>query len=186
MSFVYYKYDNVLADDVVNKILQLDDGNWQKAETDHQEKELLRKNEVIFSNDQWLYDIFWGVMEDANARGEWNLQIDCAEDFQLGKYSEGGHYEFHADGDGLMTINNPNNKVLHGKARKISMVAWLNEDFEGGEFEFHTAHMGKDRFIKPTKGTVMFFPSWILHKVHPVIKGTRYSLVSWFNGNPVK
>ena len=66
------------------------------------------------------------------------------------------------------------------------MVCWLNEDFEGGEFEFHHSSIGKEgNIIKPTKGTIVFFPSWIAHKVHPVTKGTRYSLVTWFRGQPV-
>ena len=41
----------------------------------------------------------------------------------------------------------------------------------------------KEGRIKPTKGTLIFFPSYYLHKVHKVTKGTRYSLVTWFVGN---
>ena len=36
------------------------------------------------------------------------------------------------------------------------------------------------------KGSMIFFPSWVLHKVNPVTKGTRYSLVVWFLGAPFR
>mgnify|MGYP003641320843 FL=1 len=57
----------------------------------------------------------------------------------------------------------------------------LNDDYEGGEFE--TWSSGKKKF---KKGSMIFFPSWVLHKVNPVTKGTRYSLVVWFLGAPFR
>ena len=38
--------------------------------------------------------------------------------------------------------------------------------------------------IKEKMGTVIVFPSYMVHRVRPVTKGTRYSLVSWFCGEP--
>jgi PKHD-type hydroxylase len=41
-------------------------------------------------------------------------------------------------------------------------------------------------FIKDTreKGTLVFFPSFVWHRVTPVTSGTRYSLVLWSAGKP--
>ena len=75
-----------------------------------------------------------------------------------------------------------NATLLKDKVRKISMVLWLNDNFKGGDFELHNSFCQEGK-IKPTKGTLIFFPSYYLHKVHKVTKGTRYSLVTWFVGN---
>ena len=74
---------------------------------------------------------------------------------------------------------------LDYERRKISFVLWLNDNFEGGEFEFHNSHI-KDNVIIPSIGTIVCFPSWVMHRVKPVTKGTRYSAVSWLVGKPVK
>jgi len=187
-TFTYWKYDNAFDDETIAKIMKIGDGEWETATTMNKEdptNEEVRKTDLIWNNDQWLYDAVWPYMQNANTNANWNLNIDSAESFQLGRYEDGGHYDYHTDGDGIKPIDAPDNKFLHGKARKISMVLWLNEDFEGGEFQFHPS-ICKDDPIKPTKGTLVFFPSWHMHKVHPVTKGTRYSLVCWFNGDPVR
>jgi len=186
-TFVYWKYDNVINDEQIKKIMDIGEGEWQDAVVTNEENptdEKIRKTQIIWNNEQWLYDLVWPYMTNANTSAGWNLKIDSAESFQLGRYEDGGHYDYHVDGSGSKRINAPGNNFLHGKTRKISMVLWLNEDFEGGDFEFHPSIVKDGRFT-PTKGTLVFFPAWTMHKVYPVTKGTRYSLVTWFNGNPV-
>ena len=187
--YAWWKFDNALDDETVDKILEIGKGEWKTAEILDKENptnEEVRKTDLIWNNDQWLYDTFWGYMQGANQSAGWNLELSCAESFQLGRYTDGGHYDFHLDNMGFQKMNEPGN-IMDGTTRKLSMVAWLNEDFEGGEFEFHTAVTNSDgRIIKPTKGTIVFFPSWLAHKVHPVTEGTRYSLVTWFRGQPVR
>ena len=184
----YWIYPNVLDDETIERIMKIGDTDqWLDAAVAVESNHEIRKTELAWSNEQWLYDTFWSLMEMANKNAGWNFEISAAESFTLGKYEDGGHYKFHLDGNGVQPLNYPGNEFLHGKTRKISFVAWLNEDFEGGEFEFHPSTVpAENGFIKPTKGTVIFFPSWYLHKVHPVTKGTRYALITWFNGWPVK
>ena len=55
----------------------------------------------------------------------------------------------------------------------------LNDEYEGGEFEF----FAKDTILSK-RGTIIVFPSYMQHRVKPVTKGTRYSLVTWFCGEP--
>ena len=188
--YVWWKFDNALDDETVDKILEIGKGEWQTAEVmdkDNPVKEDIRKTDLIWNNEQWLYDTFWGYMQLANHGAGGNLELSCAESFQLGRYTDGGHYDFHIDNAGFQTMKSDN--IMNGTTRKLSMVCWLNEDFEGGEFEFHDTVSSKDdtsRIIKPTKGTIVFFPSWLAHKVHPVTEGTRYSLVTWFRGQPLR
>jgi hypothetical protein len=58
----------------------------------------------------------------------------------------------------------------------LSVLGVLNDNYEGGEFIMYG-----DTEIKLKQGDIMVFPSIFLypHRVDPVTKGTRYSLVSW-------
>ena len=64
--------------------------------------------------------------------------------------------------------------------RKLTVLALLNDDFEGGRFVVHTA--SNDIYPDLKKGSVIVFPSYLLHGVEPVTKGSRYSCVSWMVG----
>jgi predicted 2-oxoglutarate/Fe(II)-dependent dioxygenase YbiX len=70
----------------------------------------------------------------------------------------------------------------HKTSRSLSCIINLNEDYEGGDFIFYD-EKGKEvvHRYKLNKGTVVFFPSNFLfpHKVEPITKGTRYSIVIW-------
>ena len=70
----------------------------------------------------------------------------------------------------------------------MSMSLILNDDFEGGEFEFRGLAKGKCKItpIKAKAGDMIFFTSGMQHIVTPVTKGVRYSLVNWFVGPPVR
>lgn len=66
------------------------------------------------------------------------------------------------------------------ETRKITMLVFLNDDFEGGKFFIQT---GYDKVYPPQeKGTILGFPSYMLHGVEPVTKGIRYSCVTWLAG----
>jgi predicted 2-oxoglutarate/Fe(II)-dependent dioxygenase YbiX len=63
--------------------------------------------------------------------------------------------------------------------RVLSVLLYLNDDYEGGEIEFRHSEVK----IKPEPGSVLFFPSNFLyiHEVHPVTKGPRYALPNWYH-----
>lgn len=70
-----------------------------------------------------------------------------------------------------------------GKAnRKLSLVCQLSDpsEYEGGEFQINPG--GSILVPERTKGTVIIFPSYLVHRVAPVTKGTRRSLVLWVEG----
>ena len=95
---------------------------------------------------------------------------------QYTEYPEGGFYDWHIDND----VN-----FLHEPpVRKISMTLLLSpeSEFEGGDLE-----LGKSGNVAKLKqGHAIFFASFIRHRVAPVIKGNRKSLVMWFGGTPFK
>ena len=151
-----------------------------------------RISDVIWTRDQWIYDTIWPYMEEANEYAGWKYDIRSAEGMQITRYKKGGFYAFHPDGRGdhLSTYDMPNNEFLHGNVRKLSMTVLLNDNYEGGEFQF--TEYGKEQCEISTPeefnkiGSIIVFPSDVEHRVAPVTKGIRYSLVVWFLGPPFK
>jgi len=121
-------------------------------------------------------------MEQANKDSGWNYEVSSAEDFQITRYLEGEFYSEHVDGciDHSSIRDTPDNKFLNGKVRKLSMSANLNDGYKGGEFEIN----GEP--VQMEKGTIVFFPSFLSHQVKPVVEGERFSLVTWFLGQPFR
>ena len=115
-------------------------------------------------------------MDRANIDSGLNFQIDGVDHLQLTKYSApSGHYNYHIDGNGYTESNS--------KVRKLSMTCLLNDDFEGGDFNFR---ISEEYSVKMEQGDVLFFPSYFPHRVTPVTKGVRYSLVTRFVGEPLR
>jgi PKHD-type hydroxylase len=98
----------------------------------------------------------------------------CYEAMQLGVYTEHdqGHYDWHID-SGLETNTVP---------RKLSMALLLSDpsEFEGGELQVMRA--GVPESVEQKRGRAWFFPSYLMHRVTPVTKGIRRSLVMWVGG----
>jgi len=102
--------------------------------------------------------------------------VQITEYAQYTEYPEGGFYDWHVDNDVECSKEPP--------VRKVSMTCLLSpeSEFEGGDLELMTE--GKAAKIK--QGQIIFFASFIRHRVTPVIRGTRKSLVMWFGGPPFK
>ena len=100
----------------------------------------------------------------------WKFNITHANQGEFLKYPAGGRYTAHMD-----TFLNP-----ESECRKLTVLAFLNDDFEGGRFFIQDGH---ERYYPPQeKGTVLVFPSFLVHGVEDVTAGTRYSVVCWLVG----
>ena len=102
--------------------------------------------------------------------------MTLTEPAQYTEYPEGGFYDWHVDNDVNMAHEPP--------VRKISMTCLLSpeNEFEGGDLEL----MSEGKIAKLKQGHAVFFASFIRHRVTPVIRGKRNSLVMWFGGTPFK
>jgi|TARA_R110000822_G_scaffold24044_5_gene73613 PKHD-type hydroxylase len=102
--------------------------------------------------------------------------LKLTEPAQFTHYHTGGFYDWHMDNDVAGKHEPP--------IRKISMTLLLSDPstFEGGELEF----MSKGKSAKLKQGQAIFFASWLQHRVKPVTRGERKSLVMWFGGPPFK
>lgn len=153
-------------------------------------KKDVRNANAIFLSDNWIYATTNPIVHAANQKAGWNFQWDWNEPAQLGKYGKGQFYNWHMD-----SVNEPYNihpgHPENGKIRKLSTIIALNDssEYEGGEVVFDARDSVKgSRIIHckelQKKGTVVTFPSFVWHRVQPVTKGIRYSLVIWHLGNP--
>ena len=59
--------------------------------------------------------------------------------------------------------------------RKYAMSLFLNEDYEGGEFEFPEYNLK----LKLKKNSALIFPGICTHKVNEVTKGSRKAMISF-------
>lgn len=120
----------------------------------------------------------------------WNYALSVSQGVQFGEYGEGGTYDWHKD-EFDQPFGDEAPEIWRGQSRKISIVVNLSppEDYDGGELMFKDTYgaavddpetMARIR----QQGSVVVFPSYILHTVTPVTRGTRCSLVSWILGPP--
>jgi predicted 2-oxoglutarate/Fe(II)-dependent dioxygenase YbiX len=107
----------------------------------------------------------------------YQIEVDSSEIPQILSYGIGGHYRPHIDGESIWMT--PRGEKIWKKStdRDLSMVFFLNNDFEGGDFVFPELKVR----VRPEPGMMVCFPSnhHYSHGVEPVTKGKRYSIVSW-------
>ena len=155
-----------------------------------------RKSDITWLDDTWIYKEVHPYVYEANKSAGWDFEWDRSEPCQFTKYKHNQYYDWHCD-----SYDKPYNKPNtpdHGKIRKLSMTCQLTDgsEYEGGELEFdyrnydphmrdEEKHLKKCKEILP-KGSIIVFPSFVWHRVKPVTKGTRYSLVMWSLGYPYK
>lgn len=123
----------------------------------------------------WLYRKITDLINVANENW-FNFDLLTLEDIQFSIYKVGDKYKKHLD-HLPETAQNP---------RKLSFVVQLSnpEEYEGGSTLLHLGE--KADVITKEKGSVTFFPSYVLHEVEPVTAGTRLALVGWVQGPPFK
>jgi len=152
-----------------------------------------RDSNIVWLSDRWIYKEIQPFIHQANRLAGWNFEWSFSESCQFTKYKLNQHYDWHCD-SWEAPYANTDNPDTFGKIRKLSVTCSLSapEDYEGGELEFDFRNMDPDKQsvrkcaeIKP-RGSIVVFPSHVWHRVKPVTKGTRYSLVIWNLGYPFK
>ena len=123
-----------------------------------------------------MYNDLNNFIQKANLNHFGFGDIQITEQAQFTEYPEGGFYDWHTDTDVSMSHEPP--------VRKISMTCLLSPEnqFEGGDLELTAP--GKRAKLK--QGHAVVFASFLNHRVAPVTRGIRQSLVMWFGGKPFK
>jgi predicted 2-oxoglutarate/Fe(II)-dependent dioxygenase YbiX len=105
------------------------------------------------------------------------VEVRDSEPWQILHYGVGGHYIPHVDAETLYKDDEGLDLWEKTLDRDLSIVCFLNDDFDGGELVFPAL----DLVIEPSAGTLVCFPSDhnFVHGVRPVRAGHRYTAVSW-------
>ena len=200
--------NNVLDPQHCNEMIKELKHKVEVAQHQHENKVVASKDSDIrdsgvhwFTNPNLSFAIR-GCVDLVNYEAGWQYDITDHELFQFTKYTKNQHYGWHTDGHGCNnsarksallhnndTLQYTRQTNLLGTVRKISVSAMLNEDYEGGELQFKTLSPMCEELITTVKGKVgdvIVFPSYLNHRVIPVTKGARYSVVAWFGGPPFK
>jgi PKHD-type hydroxylase len=163
------------------------------SEEDLKDLKKKRDSNIVWLNDRWIYKEIQPFIHQANRLAGWNFDWDFSESCQFTKYKLNQFYDWHCD-SWEAPYANKDNPDTFGKIRKLSVTCSLSDpkDYEGGELEFDFRNMDPDKKsirkcaeIKP-RGSIVVFPSHVWHRVKPVTKGTRYSLVIWSLGYPFR
>ena len=131
---------------------------------------------IPFTKTPEMYKDIEKVMKTTNGNHFGFDGMQITEMAQYTEYPEGGFYDWHIDSD--------THFAHEPSVRKISMTLLLSPDneFEGGDLEI----MKEGQAAKLKQGHAIFFASFIRHRVTPVIRGNRKSLVMWFGGTPLR
>ena len=154
-----------------------------------------RNSDIVWMSDRWIYNEIQPYIRSANVQAGWNFEWDFSESCQFTKYTKGQFYDWHCDSWNKPYIRENSNAPDHGKIRKLSVTVTLSDpkDYKGGELEFDFRQNDPDKPNKKIKckeilpkGSLVVFPSFVWHRVCPVTKGERNSLVIWNLGYPFR
>jgi PKHD-type hydroxylase len=181
VNILYWKWDKAISKETCEFILSsLEWKNKSIATISPKNEpvinEKVRKTELIWQNNLSIVGcIADSYIRAANLVAKWNYDITTTENVQIAKYKIDGFYNWHADEHFGPENNEP---------RKLSLSLQLsdNSNFVGGQLEL------KDADEQPTmeQGSIIVFPSLLEHRVTPVTKGERISVVSWMHGPKFK
>lgn len=184
-------YENVMSDPAgfisdIEGLVEIRNLQWAEAtSTTGQESEVMKKTRDCFSISLPSYDknpelknsadLLYiisskldeellpavNMYKNAYAANQWAI----SEGWQLLKYGKDQHFINHFDD-------------ARSYPRTVSMSFYLNDDYSGGEIDFPRFGLK----IKPKANQMIMFPSNYVynHTVHPVIDGTRYAVVAWW------
>jgi PKHD-type hydroxylase len=138
------------------------------------------------SDTLWIYERLNQTIEKHNDY-VFNLDLSGIPYIQYTEYLPGGHHDFHMD----LAMDVPYNidYKINEFFRKLTVVVLLTApevDFGGGEFQLNISMERTPLTAPMVKGSVLIFPSFLLHKVNPVLWGLRKTLVTWVIGPKFK
>lgn len=177
--------DNVFTDEECDSIIahgkwfNLEDGTVSLDSGGFGMKDV-RESKIVFlqptEDFSWVYRRLTDVVTYMNQQ-YFNFDVfGFTESLQFTEYNAPtGKYGAHVD------------KIPFEAVRKLSIVVQLTDPstYEGGDFKILDGGT-EGEALSRKRGTILAFPSYTLHEVTPVTKGTRHSLVGWISGKPFK
>lgn len=121
---------------------------------------------------QWIVDRLTARLQEVNDK-YYHFRLNWLSPLQVISYRENGFYDWHLDVGSTPDFS----------TRKLSLITLLSDpsEYEGGTLKIIA---GSEARAVPHQGqgTLILFPSYLLHKVEPVRRGLRKTLVLWAHG----
>ena len=180
----FYFFQEGFSKEELNKIEKnVSNLDWHIAKTVGENEDTRKSNiKWIPQNEDWfwLYEKLANMAVEANDK-LWKFDLhQIPEMIQYTEYhAPAGHYDWHADiGPGILS------------KRKVSITVQLSDpsEYEGGDLELFRGGSTDGPFLQAERnaGCVFLFPSYVMHRVTPVTRGTRKSFVLWLGGGHYK
>ena len=185
----FYYYSQVFSNDEISYLEQMVHENYTFSKGKVGTVELGNLDSSVYNNrdiaylppnndTKWLYEKLEQLVVQAN-EALFNFSITNVTDLiHYVIYPEnGGHLDWHMD-IGKLGVNR----------RKLALTVQLSDpsEYDGGEFEVWFG--GSEEFVEVPrqKGDVIIFPTFLMHRVKPIIRGQRKALVFWTGGEPFR
>jgi PKHD-type hydroxylase len=193
--YPYVWWDNAFPneelDNVVNYFTDTCDENLMSGKTfssGDEKHDEIRRSKIAFVNkddkNSWIFERLNNVVVDIN-ESFFGFDLYGYDAIQYTMYNgeDQGMYDWHMD----VSLGPADLMNIRAHMRKLTFVMLLSEpgnDFAGGEFEINSGMGSNGRPMRAeiAKGRIVAFPSFLLHRVAPVLSGTRRSLVWWVEG----
>ena len=184
-------WDNAFSEEELDNIVTLcnsetlDDATTIGTDNQNFVREI-RRSKVKFinknQNTSWIFDRFNDIADKLNQQF-FQFELYGYDAIQYTTYdgSEQGQYDWHMDSfiDGSIPPD-----MAGTSQRKLTIVMLLNDpnNFTGGQFQLNTAKEINAETINLERGMLIGFPSFLIHRVSPVLSGIRKSMVIWIEG----
>lgn len=178
-------WPTVFNDEELNTIvkrydeLSLNEAVVGNQSVDHSYRKSKVHFEYVNNSNQWIFDRLIHLVTVANDN-YFQFDLTGFECFQYTTYTEGEYYNYHVD-TRYNTFSVDKDTAL---CRKLSVSILLNDtsEFDGGNFQLCIGNPDTPIELHLDRGSAVFFPSTMLHRVTPITKGLRKSLVVWALG----
>ena len=179
-SFAYV--ENIFSKEECEKIISISNkssfvkgGLSEKNKLDNSIRDSNIKWLEAEKDTEWIFRKTTDIVLELNEKFfKFNL-FGFIEGFQFTNYkAPSGKYGKHVD------------RGFNSRVRKLSISIQLSDpkNYKGGELYLYESDKGT--LMSKKQGTLVVFPSFILHEVTPVTKGERNSLVTWITGDNFK
>ena len=196
ITYPYVFWDQLFTDEELEKVveycetLEKIEGTTVGKDGKSDTEDTSRKSTIAWARptdeNQWIFDRLLYVADQLNRRF-YEFDLNGFETFQYTVYDgeKNQKYDYHMD-----TVLGMDKPIEMMETRKLSLSIILSDpsEYEGGEFYIQSGSPDPENLMKmeQPKGRVLGFPSFMIHGVAPVTKGTRRSIVVWVEGPKFK
>ena len=172
--------EEALSPSEIDEILKAVDGlELREATIDYEVNKNLRSCRTSWlpysDKNAWIYGRLYDLVQEANDKCYLFEPIDMVEHIMYCEYDVDDHYAWHTD------IASP--PPFSGRKLAVTVQLSNSDDYRGGTLMFNTGSI----YTAPRSiGTMIVYPSYLLHSVEPIRSGKRRSLVFWVGGNNLK